>query len=138
MTNVCTATSFASSHSMLAALAAAGHDLDQRHLIDTRQTEQTRAARLEEAMPLWKLTPVDLHDPNWEASSHRSVAIVRALDEADARDTAARAFDVKTRFGPRKGQRLPPWKRDALVRVERIEDARYDAEGPASVLEPTF
>jgi len=88
-------------------------------------------------MPLWKLTPVDLHDPNWEASSHRAVAIVRALDEADARDTAARAFDVKTRFSPRKGQRLPPWKRDALVTVERIEDARYDAEGPASVLEPT-
>lgn len=89
-------------------------------------------------MPLWKLTPIDLHDPNWEASSHRGIAIVRARDEADARDTAAKAFDVKTRFSPRKGQRLPPWKRAALVSAERIEDQRYDASGPARVLEPTF
>lgn len=89
-------------------------------------------------MPIWKLTPVDLSDPNWEASSHRGIAIVRARDEADARTAAAQAFDVKTRFTPRETQRIPPWKRAALVAVERIEDERYDAEGPAAVLEPSF
>jgi len=89
-------------------------------------------------MPIWKLTPLDLHDPNWEASSHRDIAIVRARDEADARATAAKAFDAKTRFKPGKGQRLPPWKRAELVKVERIDDSRYEADGPAAVLTPSF
>ena len=89
-------------------------------------------------MPLWKLTPLDLRDPNWEASSHRGIAIVRARDEADARATAAQAFDVKTRFAPAKGQRVPPWNRSELVNIELIDDKRYDAEGPPAVLEPSF
>jgi hypothetical protein len=93
---------------------------------------------LEEAMPIWKLTPLDLLDPNWEASSHQGIAVVRARDEADARATAAKAFDAKTRFRPGKGQRLPPWKRAELVKVECIDDKRYQAEGPATVLEPSF
>jgi hypothetical protein len=93
---------------------------------------------LEDAMPIWKLTPMDLADPNWQASSHRAVAVVRARDEADARATAAEAFDIKTRFSPHKGQTFPPWKRAALVKVERIEDERYEEEGPASVLEPSL
>ena len=36
-------------------------------------------------MPLFRLSPVDLSDPNWEASSHRAAAIVRARDESAAR-----------------------------------------------------
>jgi hypothetical protein len=94
--------------------------------------------RPEEVVPIWKLTPLDLSDPNWEASSHRGIAIVRARDQADARATAAKAFDVKTRFSPRKGQGLPPWKRANLVKVEPIDDKRYEADGPATVLEPSF
>lgn len=89
-------------------------------------------------MPIWKLTPLDLSDPSWEASAHRGLAFVRALDEAAARATAAKAFDVKTRFTPRGGARFPPWKRAALVRVECVEDGRFDAEGPAAVLEPVL
>jgi hypothetical protein len=89
-------------------------------------------------MPIWRLTPLDLLDPNWEASSHRGIAIVRAPDEADARITAAKAFDAKTRFRPGEGQRFPPWKRPTLVKVERIEDPRYEAEGPPAVLDPPF
>ena len=56
-------------------------------------------------MPVWKLTPIDLDDPNWEASSHRSAAVVRAPDEDAARAAAAKAFDVATRFPPlRRGK----------------------------------
>ena len=54
-------------------------------------------------MPVWKLTPTDLSDPNWEASSHRGMAVVRAPDEAAARAAAAEAFDVPTRFPPTGG-----------------------------------
>jgi len=89
-------------------------------------------------MPIWKLTPLDLGDPNWQASSHQGIAIIRARTEAQARATAAKAFDVKTRFSPGQGQRLPPWKRAALVKAERVEDRRYEADGPAAVLEPSF
>ena len=76
-------------------------------------------------MPVWKLTPTDLSDPNWEASSHRGMAVVRAPDEAAARAAAAEAFDVPTRS-------------PTLVKVERIGDARYEAEGPTEILDPTF
>jgi hypothetical protein len=89
-------------------------------------------------MPLWKLQPLDLSDPNWEASSHRGVVIVRAPDEETARAEAERAFGVKTRFAPGAGLRVPPWKRALLVSAERVRDQRYEEEGPTEVLEPTF
>lgn len=89
-------------------------------------------------MPIWKLSPVDLKDPNWEASSHRGAAIVRARDQEEARRTAAKAFDVKVGFKPGQGVKAPPWRRPDLVRVEPIEDARFDPEGPADVLDPSF
>ena len=69
-------------------------------------------------MPLWKLQPLDLSDPNWEASSHRGLVIVRAPDEDSARDEARRAFGVKTRFSPGAGVTAPPWKR-CIARLRR-------------------
>jgi hypothetical protein len=89
-------------------------------------------------MPIWKLIPVDLLDPNWDASSHRGVAIVRAPDEAAARGAAAEAFDVATRFPPGAGVRVPPWGRATLVHAEQITDPRYDPDGPVQVLDPAF
>lgn len=89
-------------------------------------------------MPLWKLTPIDPLDACWEASSHRAMAIVRAPDEKAARDAAQDAFGVKTGFKPGAGIKAPPWKRPQLVSAERIEDPRYDPEGPTEVLAPSF
>ena len=43
-------------------------------------------------MPVWRLTPLDLVDPSWEASSHRAMAIVRAPTETLAREEAQKAF----------------------------------------------
>ncbi len=88
-------------------------------------------------MHIWKLTPLDLLDPSWEASSHRGIAIVRARSESDARAMAGRAFDTKTRFAPAKVQKFPPWKRPDLVKVDLVDDPRFEAEGPAAVLEPS-
>jgi len=89
-------------------------------------------------MPIWKLTPLDLTDPNWIASSHRGFAVVRAPDEAAARAAAENAFGVETRFKPGGGVRFPPWARSSLVKAEMIEDHRYDPHGPTAVLEPSF
>jgi hypothetical protein len=89
-------------------------------------------------MPVWKLTPIDLSDPNWEASSHRGTVVVRAADEDAARTVAARAFDVETRFSPRRGAKFPPWHSPALVNAERIGDPRYEPKGPTEILDPIF
>ncbi len=89
-------------------------------------------------MPLFKLSPADLNDPNWQASSHRAAAIVRARDESAARAIASDAFDVTIGFQPGRGVRVPPWRRDELVHVERIEDPRWEADGPDEVLYPSF
>lgn len=89
-------------------------------------------------MPIWKLTPIDLDDPNWEASSHRGLIIVRAPNEASARKAAEEAFGVQTRFPAGKGMRVPPWTRSELVRAEIIDSPIYSAEGPTEVLQPSF
>jgi hypothetical protein len=94
--------------------------------------------RKESDMALWKLSPYDPLDPNWQASSHRGMVIVRAPDEVSARDAAAKAFDVKTRFKPGDGVLAPPWRRPATVKAERVKDARYEAEGPTEVLYPSL
>jgi len=87
-------------------------------------------------MPLWELSPVDLLDAAWEASSYRGKVIVRARDEAAAREAAARAFAVKTRFKPGVGITAPPWKRPALVKAAISKGDRYAAEGPTEILYP--
>lgn len=89
-------------------------------------------------MPLWRLKPIDLSDPNWQASSHRAQCVVRAPTADAAREAAEHAFGVKTRFPPGQGIIAPPWKRDTLVKAEPIEDDRYDAEGPTEILDPTL
>ena len=89
-------------------------------------------------MPIWKLSPIDVGDPSWEASSHRGVIIVRAPDEDAAREVAQKRFGVKTAFPPGQGVKAPPWRRGHLVRAQIIKDERYEAEGPTEVLLPTF
>ena len=89
-------------------------------------------------MPLWKLKPIDISDPNWEASSHKGVAIVRAENEEQARKVADKAFAIKTRFPPGHGILAPPWLRAALVNAEQISDPKFAIAGPDEVLEPSF
>jgi hypothetical protein len=89
-------------------------------------------------MAIWMLTPVDLTDPNWEASSHRGPVVVRAPDEQKARAAAAEAFDVKTGFRPGQGMRFPPWTRNGLVTAKRLHDERFEEKGPTAILQPTF
>ncbi len=89
-------------------------------------------------MAIWHLTPIDLDDPSWEASSHRGAAIVRAENEDAAREIAQRAFGVKTGFRPQHRIIAPPWKRSKLVRAEHVRDPRFKEEGPAEVLSPRF
>ena len=45
-------------------------------------------------MPLYRLTPINPHDPNWRTSIHRDVAVIRAGSEEQARSLASKAFDT--------------------------------------------
>jgi osmotically-inducible protein OsmY len=88
-------------------------------------------------MPIWQLSPVDLSDPNWQASSHRGPAIVRAPDEKTARDVAHSAFGVTMRF-KHHPRLVVPWTRAELVHAGRVVDQRFDPNGPSEVLVPSF
>jgi hypothetical protein len=89
-------------------------------------------------MRIWRLSPVDLSDPNWEASAHKGIAIVRAENEEEARKLAQQAFGVKTRFAPGAGIIAPPWQRPEHVTAMIVLDSPYDPEGPPEVLQPSF
>lgn len=97
-----------------------------------------KSARMEIDVAIWRLTPVDLDDPSWEASSHRGYAIIRAENEDVAREIAQQAFGVKTGFRSHHGIIAPPWKRAGLVRVEHVRDPRFEEDGPGELLFPTF
>ena len=50
-------------------------------------------------MPIWRLTPINLHNPEWQASMYKGEVFVRAADEARARQTAAVTVRVKHTSG---------------------------------------
>ncbi len=89
-------------------------------------------------MRIWRLSPVDPSDRNWQASAHRGVTIVRAETEKEARNLAQQAFGVKTRFAPKTGIIAPPWQRSELVAAEILIDSPFERQGPAEVLQPSF
>lgn len=87
-------------------------------------------------MQLWRLTPIDLSDPHWEASVYRAPVTVRAETEERAREIAALAFGTAVRVWPSKGPRYVPWRHTALVACRTLEDASFKREGPEEILDP--
>jgi len=88
-------------------------------------------------MQLWKLTPLDLSAPNWEASTHKGPVIVRAPDEFAARDAANGKFSRAANKQPIGDTvRHPPWRHASLVNAVTIDDERFEVEGPTEVLDP--
>ncbi len=93
-------------------------------------------------MALWKLAPINLDHPRWEAGAYRGTVIVRAPNETAARQAATEKF-YKPMVRP-DGYliRLSPWKDDpedaALLEVTPIEDDLYEGEGPTEVLMSTW
>ncbi len=89
-------------------------------------------------MPLWKLTPIDMENPNWEASTHKGEVIARAETEEKARSLCVSAFGT----GATKGHvgatiiPYPPWKYPEHVLCQLTEIDIYEAEGPDAIFEP--
>jgi len=88
-------------------------------------------------MPVYRLIPIDVRDPNWRSSIHRDAAVVRASSEAQARCLVAEAFDTTLAKPWPGGQPATPlWRPARAVRAEVIQDRRYRPAGPAGILEP--
>ena len=88
-------------------------------------------------MPVYRLTPVNLNDPNWRASIHRAVAVIRAGSEEQARSLASKAFNTTLAPSSPGGKIATPlWQHSYAVRAEVVQDQRYGSEGPAGILEP--
>ena len=93
-------------------------------------------------MALWKLAPINLDHPRWEAGAYRGTVIVRAPNETAARQAATEKFYMPMDRPVGDLIRLSPWKDDpedaALVEVTPIEDDLYEGEGPTEVLMSTW
>lgn len=87
-------------------------------------------------MPIWKLSPIDLADPSWEASTHKGVAVIRAPDEQTARVAASTAFSLATLVVHGRRTIIPPWRYAGLVSAERLTGAPWPEEGEIEVLDP--
>ena len=87
-------------------------------------------------MPIWKLTPVDLTNRNWEASTYKGEVIARADSEEAARARAQAAFAIATLLVPGEREKVAPWKYPDLVQCRRLPDSAYSEEGPEAILSP--
>ena len=93
--------------------------------------------RISATMPLYRLTPINPHDPDWRTSIHRDVAVVRAGSAEQARSLASKAFDTTLAPSAPGGKIATPlWQHSYAVRAEVMHDQRYASEGPAGILEP--
>lgn len=59
-------------------------------------------------MRIWKLSPLDTSARDWEASTCRGIAIVRAQSEEGARLCAMQRFTIATKRDLKEGVRLCP------------------------------
>ena len=86
-------------------------------------------------MRVWRLSPVNTREPEWQASAWTGVAGVRAETERQARRLAALSFGTATEWA----LTLPfmsPWGDPALVRAQEVNDPCYPATGDEAVIEP--
>ena len=87
-------------------------------------------------MHIWKLSPLDMSTRDWESSTYRGVAIVRAKNEEEARQCAMRRFSIAVERNPKEDLRLCPWTQGELVLCQELFDSQYQATGETTVLEP--
>lgn len=87
-------------------------------------------------MPIWRLTPIDLTEPHWEASVYRAPVTVRADSEERARQIADLALSIAVSVRPGEGPRFSPWTHRFLVECRKVDDPAVVGEGPEAILDP--
>lgn len=87
-------------------------------------------------MRIWRLTPIDTNDRNWDASIYKGEVIVRAPNERIARSAASLSFAIATRIIPGEEIKFTPWRHADLVKAEPMKDGPWPAHGPISIFDP--
>lgn len=82
------------------------------------------------------LTAIDPDHINWRASMVKDRAVIRAINELDARLLATRTFRIAAVRAVGEPVPIPPWTDAALVACREIEDSGWEADGPPAVLFP--
>jgi hypothetical protein len=86
---------------------------------------------------LYRLTPINRLDPNWQTSVYRGEAVIRADSEDLARSLASKAFGTTLApSSPGKTIATQLWQRTDAVQAELVQDQRYRSDGAAGILEP--
>nr|WP_321513119.1 hypothetical protein [uncultured Pseudodesulfovibrio sp.] len=88
-------------------------------------------------MPIYELTPIDLSDPDWKASTHHAPCVVRADNERNARLAATLAFFVATGREPGAKLHANPWNQKDKVEAHLVTEHGFREDGPQIVLAPT-
>lgn len=73
-------------------------------------------------MPVYRLSPVDLNDRDWEASTHKDECLVHATDESKARLYATREFGIATTRKPGEDVKASPWNQKGKVTAQEKLD----------------
>lgn len=87
-------------------------------------------------MTIWKLKPTDVETDQWNSSTHKGEAIIRAEDEVQARMQAQFSFAIAQRMQKGKGPPFPVWNRSEFVVCSRLDDWEGAIEGKTEVLYP--
>src|SRR3954447_23315281 len=82
------------------------------------------------APSVYRLVPTDPSDPEWRASAHRGVVVVRAGGEDRARGLAAAAFARAVARHEGEVRLASLWRQPYAVRVEAGGDPRHPAARP--------
>ena len=81
-------------------------------------------------MPVFKITPVNAKDPDWQCSNYCGDVVIRAENEKKARALAARTFGLFDPIG--QGSCLCTWQSELHTRCE----LQSDDEGEPEILFP--
>ncbi len=88
-------------------------------------------------MPIWTLEPLDLEDPNWEASTYKGQVTVRAKNERKARFLAAKAFGTTRHATLDQPLQITPWHYTGSVSCcQLLPSSEYSEEGEDDILGP--
>jgi len=89
-------------------------------------------------MSIFKIAPTEKESERWRASTYKGDVIVRAENEDEARIKEAQLKFANPTIitGPGQMTLRSPWIDLELVSCERLENSKYEENGPAGVLYP--
>jgi hypothetical protein len=87
-------------------------------------------------MPIFRLIPQHLEDPDWQASTYKGEVLVRAADARHARLRTTNRFGIAGTLPLEDGVPRNPWTQERLVTCTQEEGSPYPEAGSTTVLWP--